>query len=68
MTPEGIKTMCKAIALMMFAAGACGSLAIVPYATLWDLKWVAIAGIYFVAGAVMMTGGLFSYVYLNAKK
>jgi hypothetical protein len=68
MTPEAIKTMCKAIAVMVFTTGAFGSIVIVPYAMGWDLKLIAISGIYFIAGAVMIVGGLFTYAYLVTQK
>lgn len=68
MTPEAIKTMCKAIAVMTFTMGAFGSLLVVPYAIGWNFQLVAISGVYFIAGAVMITGGLFTYTYVTLQK
>ncbi len=68
MTPEAIKTMCKAVALTVFTLGAFGSLLVVPYAIGWDLQLIAVSGVYFIAGAVMITGGLFTYTYVTMQK
>jgi hypothetical protein len=68
MTPEAIKTMCKAIALVVFVTGAFGSVLCLPYAIGWDLRLIAVSGIYFIAGAVMIVGGLFTYAYLVTQK
>ncbi|MBF0123345.1 MAG: hypothetical protein HQL21_08095 [Candidatus Omnitrophica bacterium] len=64
MTPEGVKKLCSALAVLMFAAGGLGSVACLPYALGNDIAWVTATGVYFIAGAVMMTGGLVSGVLL----
>lgn len=68
MTPEAIKSMCKAIALTVLATGVFGSLLVVPFAIGWDFQLIAISGVYFIAGAVMITGGLFTYTYISLQK
>ncbi len=68
MTPEGVKRVCSALALIMFAIGGLGSVACLPYALGNDIAWVTATGVYFIAGAVMMTGGLISGVLLIKTK
>jgi len=68
MTPEAIKAVCKATALVVFAIGAYGSALCLPYAIGWNLTLIAVSGIYFCAGAVMIVGGLFTYAYLATQK
>ena len=68
MTPEGIKTCCKALAMLMFIVGGFGSIACVPYAMSYNLNVVAVIGTYFCAGAIMMAGGLGTFVYLTTQK
>lgn len=64
MTKESIKGLCKVLALMTFVVGGVGSYLCVPAAFSTDLTWIAMAGVYFVAGAIMITGGLLSYSVL----
>ena len=64
MTPEATKSFCRAFALVVVAVGGFGSVLCLPYAFTTNLYLIATSGIYFVAGAVMITGGLISYVYL----
>ena len=61
MHKEAIQTLCRAIAVVTVCVGAYGSMLCVPYALVNDLNIIATAGIYFVAGAVMITGGLLTY-------
>lgn len=65
MTPEAIKHVCKALALCCVAVGGFGSMACVPFALTNNLELIATAGIYFIAGGVMITGGLLSYVVVT---
>jgi hypothetical protein len=65
MTPEAIKHVCKALAVCCVAVGGLGSMACVPFALTNNLSLITTAGIYFVAGGVMITGGLLSYIVLN---
>ncbi len=65
MTPEAIKSVCKALALCCVAVGGFGSIACVPFALTNNLDLITTAGIYFVAGGVMITGGLLSFVILD---
>ncbi|MBF0387758.1 MAG: hypothetical protein HQL20_07885 [Candidatus Omnitrophica bacterium] len=65
MTQAAIKTLCKALAVVMFACGAFGSMLCVPYAIGFDLSWITAAGVYFIAGAIMMSGGLITYTAIT---
>ena len=51
----------KVIALLCVVTGVSGSISCLPFALCSDLKWIAAAGIYLIAGAVMITGGLIAY-------
>jgi hypothetical protein len=61
MNKEAIQTLCRALAIVTVAVGGYGSLLCVPYALCNNLYVIATAGIYFVAGAVMIVGGLLTY-------
>lgn len=65
MTPESIKSFCKALAIIAVVVGGFGSMACVPYALSSNLFVISAVGLYFVAGAVMITGGLLSYAVLT---
>ena len=64
MTPEMIKRFCKALAVLTVVVGGFGSILCVPFAITNNLQLITTAGIYFIAGAVMIAGGLLSYVSL----
>ena len=64
MTPEFIKRVCKALAVVCVAIGGFGSLSCFSLLMTNHLYWIATAGIYFVAGAVMIVGGLVTYTLL----
>jgi len=64
MTPEGIRRIIKALALVSFSVGAFGSALVLPYALTTNITLIAVSGIYFAAGAVMITGGLGVYAIL----
>ena len=64
MTPESIKSVLKAFAVVCVAVGGFGSMLCLPFALGTDLKWITASGIYFIAGAVMITGGLATYTML----
>ncbi len=68
MSPEAVKVFCRAGALVVFATGVFGSLLCLPYALGTYLPEIAVAGTYFIAGAIMIVGGLFTYVYLISQK
>jgi len=68
MTPEAIRTLCKALGVVMFAVGAFGSFLCLPFAMGFQLHWIVVAGIYFVAGAIMMSGGLITYTLVTIEK
>lgn len=61
MTKEAIQALCRAFAIVCVAVGGYGSLLCVPYALCNNLFVISAAGIYFVAGAVMIVGGLLTY-------
>lgn len=65
MTPEFIKRICKALAVCCISVGGLGSMACVPFALTNNLELIATAGVYFIAGGVMITGGLLSFVVLD---
>ncbi len=68
MTPEAVKTMSQALAVVLFVIGGLGSIVCLPYAMSPYLSVVSATGIYFCAGAVMMTGGLLAFAYLVTQK
>ena len=61
MTAEMIKRFCKALAVLSVVVGGFGSILCLPYALGTNLYVISAAGIYFIAGAVIITGGLLSY-------
>ncbi|MCR4337538.1 MAG: hypothetical protein NUV91_07015 [Candidatus Omnitrophica bacterium] len=65
MTSETIRSCGKAFALLVVGVGGVGSLSCVPFAFNNNIVLIATAGLYFVAGAVMITGGMLSYVLLS---
>ena len=64
MTPEAIKRLCKGLAVVTVGVGGGGSMLVLPYACSWNFTWIAVAGVYLVAGAVLISGGLLSYAVL----
>lgn len=68
MTPEGITKLCKALSVVLFTIGAFGCFACLPYALGPSIGWVTATGVYFIAGGVIMSGGLVSYILLNQQK
>ena len=58
MTDEAIKQCVRALAIVAVAVGGFGSILCVPYALTTNLVLITTAGIYFVAGGIMITGGL----------
>ncbi|MDP2653469.1 MAG: hypothetical protein Q8Q08_05490 [Candidatus Omnitrophota bacterium] len=64
MTPDAIKQFCRTLAVVCVAVGGVGSVLCLPFALTTDLSLITTAGIYFIAGAVMITGGLLGYVAL----
>jgi hypothetical protein len=64
MTPEAIKKLAKALAVVTVTIGGIGSIACVPFAFTTDLRLIAAAGVYFIAGAVMIIGGQVAYALL----
>lgn len=60
MTNEALKTMVRAMAIVCVTVGGVGSILCLPFAVTNDWTLVRIAGTYFVAGGIMITGGLIS--------
>ena len=58
MTKEAFKILVRAMAVVSVAVGGFGSMLCVPFAVTSDLNLITTAGIYFVAGGIMITGGL----------
>ena len=58
MTLEAIKNVVKALAILSVVVGGYGSILCLPFAFTNSLSLVTTAGIYFVAGGVMIAGGL----------
>lgn len=68
MTPEGLNKFCRAIALALFSVGVMGSFSCLPFAFSSSMVWINTAGIYFIAGGIIMSGGLISYILLANQK
>lgn len=64
MTEEAIKRFCKALAAVTVVVGALGSALCLPFALTTNLYWIAISGVYFIAGAVLIAGGQIAYAIL----
>ena len=58
MTQEAFRSLVKAGAAVSVVIGAAGSVLCLPYALSSNLRFVTTTGIYFIAGGVMITGGL----------
>ena len=65
MTPEAVRSLSKALAVVVVVVGGLGSIACLPFAFCTNLGMISAAGIYFIAGAVMITGGLVSFALLT---
>ena len=68
MTPDALNKFCRALAVVLFTVGAFGCISCLPYALSNSMYWITAAGIYFVAGGIIMSGGLISYVLLTNQK
>lgn len=64
MTPEAIRRVVKALGLVCFTIGGFGCVLCLPFAISTNMIFVAAAGIYFVAGGIMIIGGLVTYALL----
>lgn len=58
MTEEAFKKLVRATAVLCVAVGGFGSILCLPYAVTSNWNLVAISGVYFIAGGVMIVGGL----------
>ena len=58
MTKESFRSLVKAFAVVSVVVGGLGSIACVPYAFTSNLYLLTATGIYFIAGGIMITGGL----------
>lgn len=58
MTEEAIKKLVRATAIVSVIIGGLGSAACLPYAFSPRLSFVTTTGIYFIAGGIMIVGGL----------
>lgn len=68
MTTEFVRTLLRAMGIVCIAVGGFGSMLCVPFALTTHLSFITIAGIYFVAGGVMITGGLITVTLLQPGK
>jgi hypothetical protein len=68
MTPEAVKRFCKAVAGMSVIFGACGMFLCAPI-LLWDVSipMIQAASLPFIAGAILIAGGLVSFTMLLEK-
>ena len=64
MTEEGFRSFIRASGLVAVAVGAFGSMLCVPYALTTSLSLISTAGTYFIAGGVMIVGGLLTVALL----
>jgi hypothetical protein len=64
MTKEALIRFWKAAAVVCVAVGVMGSFMCLPYALTTNLNFIWISGIYFIAGGILIVGGMGSYVYL----
>lgn len=64
MKKETTISFCRILAMLTLGVGAAGSILCLPFALGTDLKLMTIAGIYLIAGAIMITGGLLTYAIL----
>ncbi len=67
MTPEAITKFGKALAAIFVAVGGLGCIACLPLA-FGTLQVAAATALFFIAGGVLMSGGLISFAVLNAQK
>lgn len=67
MTHEAIVSLCKATAIFSFVAGGYGMILCVPYIMSTSIYVIAAASLPFIAGAVLVAGGLTSYTILLKK-
>lgn len=58
MTKEAMRSFIRGMAVVCILVGGLGSALCVPYALAYNLNLVLTAGIYFVAGGIMIVGGL----------
>ena len=58
MTEEAFKKLVRALAIVSVVVGGFGSILCLPYALTTNLNLIITAGIYFVAGGIMIVGGL----------
>ncbi len=65
MTETVFRGLIRGAALVAFLAGGLGCVLCVPYAASTSMYWVAVAGVYFVAGGIMIAGGLITLSLLS---
>lgn len=64
MTKDALKNVTKALAILSVIVGGVGSILCLPLACSRYLSVASAAGIYFVAGGIMITGGLVTYALM----
>ena len=68
MNPETIKRLCKSAALVAVSAGAYGMLLCSPYMMGPNVVVIAAASLPFIAGAILVAGGMVSFTLLIRKE
>jgi hypothetical protein len=68
MNPEAIKSICKSAALVAVSAGTYGMLLCTPYIMGNDVVVIAAASLPFIAGAILVAGGMVSFTLLIKKE
>jgi len=64
MTPDAARKFWKALALVTVCVGGFGSALCVPYALTTSLSLITMAGVYLIACALLIAGGLVAYSIL----
>ena len=67
MTPEAVIKLCKALSAIFVAIGGLGCVACFPF-VFGSLSITATVALFFIAGGVLMSGGLISFVIINGQK
>ncbi len=67
MTEDSFRSLVRGFAVVSFLIGGLGCILCVPYACSTSAYWISTAGLYFVAGGIMITGSLIALSVLGTK-
>ena len=67
MTQEAVNKLVKALAIISILVGGFGSMICLPSALCGSWRIAAATGIYFIAGGIMIVGGLISFSIMTKK-